>query len=54
MLSIPSSTASVKLTEQMWPVTLIPCACASSIAAPSASLLIRVYAFSHVAPSAAQ
>ena len=54
MLSIPSATASVKLIEHRCPVTLIPCAWASSIAAVSSSVRMLVYAFSQVAPSAAQ
>ena len=54
MLSIPSATASVKLIEHRCPVTLIPALWASSIAAARSSVLIVVYAFSQVAPSAAQ
>ena len=53
-LSIPSATASWKLTEHRCPVTRRPRRCASSIAAPSSALPIDVYAFTHVAPSSAQ
>ena len=53
-LSIPSSTASLKLTEHRCPVTFIPRLCASSMAALSSARRMSVYALIHVAPSCAQ
>ena len=53
-LSMCSATASRKETEQRCPVTLMPCLCASLIAAPSSARLMSVYALIQVAPSDAQ
>jgi len=53
-LSMPSATASLKLTEHRWPVTLIPRLCASAMAAPSSARRMSAYALIQVAPSEAQ
>ena len=53
-LSIPAATASRYPTEHKCAVTLIPCLCASSIAAARSSRLIQVYALNQLTPSSAQ
>ncbi len=40
--------------EQRWPVTLIPRAWAASMAAPSTSRVMRLYALNDVTPRSAQ
>src|ERR1044071_10474142 len=52
--SMPNATASRNPTEQRCAVTLTPCLCASSIAAPRSAREINVYALNHVTPSSAQ
>ena len=50
----PSAAASAYVTEHRWPVTFSPRRCASSIAAPSSSRVICMYALNDVAPMSAQ
>ena len=51
---MPSCAASAYVTEQRWPVTLSPRACAASIAAPSSARVMFMYALNDVAPMSAQ